>query len=405
MYDSAKSMLFGILLSILQIGAPEAVRQELATILKKLSDVKDQLDANLEQVRPRISPRPDYFDVDFTNLNALQAVLDDPVYVCSIEHQTAVTELIKSAEEGPALIKLILSFMRYPHTSGMKKFLCGEKADKNYVQLLVAEGIAREEKGATTTTTATTNANATTTANANGQSMQPGAISSAPPLRVEKVIPASAEPLAAASSSNLQASQSSISQNMSALEQPKGNPVESAAQEVQRSSESQNRLAPEQPQQGNPVESVAREVQQRSESQNRLAPEQPRGNSMASAAPSSQSSKSNPASNPFVFTPTQPQQQSPQSSEFSTNSAVRLIRGAPLQRSAPLPRSLPYTQPNRQDRAEAPRGYQNNSEYIRKRQQSRQSPQQQRRSGGTRTTKRVLRSSKPLPLGPPPSYG
>ena len=152
MYDSAKSMLFGVLLSIIQIGAPKPIRDKLGIILLKLSDVKHKIDNNFKAIVPPLYPRPDYLDVNFTDLNSLQAVLDDPVYVCSTEHQEAVEELIqsakedKSAEGGSALIQLILSFMRYPHTSGMKKFLCGKNPSKTYVQLLVAEGIERTEK-------------------------------------------------------------------------------------------------------------------------------------------------------------------------------------------------------------------------------------------------------------------
>lgn len=146
MYDSAKSMLFGILLSILQIGAPEAVRQDLATILKKLSDVKVDLDAKLDRVHPKISPRPDYFNVDFTDLNALQAVLDDPVYICSKEHRDAVENLLANAKDGAPMIQIVLSLIRYPHTRGMTKYLCDSKTKTSYVDLLVAEGLEREKK-------------------------------------------------------------------------------------------------------------------------------------------------------------------------------------------------------------------------------------------------------------------
>jgi hypothetical protein len=39
--------------------------------------------------------------------------------------------------------------MRYPHTSGMTKYLCDNKAKKSYVDLLVEEGLQKEATQAT----------------------------------------------------------------------------------------------------------------------------------------------------------------------------------------------------------------------------------------------------------------
>ena len=88
---------------------------------------------------------PDYLKVDFSNLNDLQAILDDPVYICSKEHRDAVENLLANAKEGAPIIQFILSLMRYPHTRGMTQYLCDKNAEKSYVDLLVAEGLDREK--------------------------------------------------------------------------------------------------------------------------------------------------------------------------------------------------------------------------------------------------------------------
>ena len=148
MYDSAKSMLFGVLLSIIQIGAPQPVRNQLEGLLATLSNVQKDIDAKLNALNPPLSSRPDYFKVDFSNLNDLQAILDDPVYICSKEHRDAVENLLANAKDGAPMIQIVLSLLRYPHTRGMTKYLCDSKVKTSYVDLLVAEGLEREKKEA-----------------------------------------------------------------------------------------------------------------------------------------------------------------------------------------------------------------------------------------------------------------
>ena len=147
MYDSAKSILFGLLLSVIQLGAPKPIRDQIDGVLEKLSNVQRDIDAKLKQLTPPLSSRPDYLKADFTDLNNLQAILDDPVYVCSAEHRKAVDDLLASVgKEGAPVVQLVLSLMRYPHTSGMTKYMCDDKAKKSYVDLLVDEGLQREQK-------------------------------------------------------------------------------------------------------------------------------------------------------------------------------------------------------------------------------------------------------------------
>jgi hypothetical protein len=163
MYDSAKSIIFGLLLSVIQLGAPKPIRDQIDQVLERLSAVQRDIDTKLSNLNPPLSSRPDYFKADFTDLNNLQAILDDPVYVCSAEHRNAIDELLASVgKEGAPAVQLMLSLMRYPHTSGMTKYMCDDKAKKSYVTLLVDEGLQREKDGATPTASTATAATAST---------------------------------------------------------------------------------------------------------------------------------------------------------------------------------------------------------------------------------------------------
>jgi hypothetical protein len=149
MYDSMKSIVFGVILSVIQIGAPKMVRDQIDTVLEKLSNVQSDIDAKLNNLNPPLPSRPDYMKVDVSNLNNLQSILDDPVYVCSAEHRKAVDDLVTTAGKGAPAVQLLLSLMRYPHTPGMTKYLCDSKTKKSYVELLVEEGLQKEATQAT----------------------------------------------------------------------------------------------------------------------------------------------------------------------------------------------------------------------------------------------------------------
>jgi hypothetical protein len=160
MYDSMKSIVFGVILSVIQIGAPKMVRDQIDTVLEKLSNVQSDIDTKLNNLTPPLPSRPEYMKVDVSNLNNLQSILDDPVYVCSAEHRKAVDDLVTAAGSGAPAVQLLLSLMRYPHTPGMTKYLCDSKTKKSYVELLVEEGLEKEaaDKASGSATTATESA-------------------------------------------------------------------------------------------------------------------------------------------------------------------------------------------------------------------------------------------------------
>ena len=194
MFDSAKSMLFGLTIAVIQIGAPKAVRDQIKTLSERLNLVQDEINNKLAAIQPPISERPEYLKLDFSNLNHLQSIMDDPVYICSKEHRQAINELLgeseatdinrpiaasrggqasdtevvdpvkeppgaealnnkvnepaapaaKEANSSKAMIQFILSLIRYPHTPGMTKFTCDTNAQMSYVDLLVKEGLKRD---------------------------------------------------------------------------------------------------------------------------------------------------------------------------------------------------------------------------------------------------------------------
>ena len=151
MLDSLKSIIFGVILSVIQLGAPKLVRDQIDSVLDKLSNVQRDIDTKLNNLTPPLPSRPDYLKADFSDLNNLQSILDDPVYVCSAEHRNAIDDLVTTAGKGAPAVQLLLSLMRYPHTSGMTKYLCDSKAKKSYVDLLVEEGLQKEATQATET--------------------------------------------------------------------------------------------------------------------------------------------------------------------------------------------------------------------------------------------------------------
>jgi hypothetical protein len=149
MLDSIKSIIFGVILSVIQLGAPKLVRDQIDSVLEKLSNVQRDINTKLNNLTPPLPSRPDYLEADFSDLNNLQSILDDPVYVCSAEHRNAIDDLVTTAGKGAPAVQLVLSLMRYPHTPGMTKYLCDSKAKKSYVDLLVEEGLQKEATQAT----------------------------------------------------------------------------------------------------------------------------------------------------------------------------------------------------------------------------------------------------------------
>jgi hypothetical protein len=133
-WDTSKSLLLGVLLSIFQITAPMSVRKPFMDVLQTLTDGKKQLNQSL--VEAGLEPRSDQFEPTWSDINRLQAVNDDPVFICSCEYQ----ELIKNVGDS-AMMRLILQLLRMPVNEEMrKKYTCVDRTPcKPYVEALKEE--------------------------------------------------------------------------------------------------------------------------------------------------------------------------------------------------------------------------------------------------------------------------
>lgn len=130
-WDASKSLLIGILLAIFQLTAPISVRKPFMEMLQTLSDGKRALDESL--IEAGLEPRSDDFAPTWDDINRLQAVNDDPTFICSCEYQ----EVIKNIGDS-ALVRLILQLLRLPVNDEMReKYTCADRTPcKPYVDAL-----------------------------------------------------------------------------------------------------------------------------------------------------------------------------------------------------------------------------------------------------------------------------
>uniref|UniRef100_A0A6C0KR06 Uncharacterized protein n=1 Tax=viral metagenome TaxID=1070528 RepID=A0A6C0KR06_9ZZZZ len=117
--DATKSLIVGFLLSIFQFTAPLARRKELIPIFQKIALKKKEMDGMLTD--QDLLPRPDYMIPSFEDLNNLQVLLDDPVFICSIEAKNLVEEINQSS-----IINMVLQLLRIPVTEKMQKYTCSD---------------------------------------------------------------------------------------------------------------------------------------------------------------------------------------------------------------------------------------------------------------------------------------
>lgn len=136
-YDSSKSLFIGILLAIFKITAPEEIRLPLIGVLETIAQKKQELDTSLESVG--LMSRPDYLAPSFEDLNNIQAVINDPAFICSKEFQT-----LSSTVNNSGLLGIILQLVGIPTDTFTKERKCGNEIDKPYVNILVNE--SKEEQ-------------------------------------------------------------------------------------------------------------------------------------------------------------------------------------------------------------------------------------------------------------------
>ena len=131
-----KSFTVGLLLSIFQVTTPDIIRKPLIESLKKIAERKAEIDKTLGIVG--LPSRPDYLSPTWSDLNNLQAVISDKVYVCSCEFRELV-----SAVNNSTIIKIILELLRIPVSEEMIQETCGMGKCNNFATLMVKEGQER----------------------------------------------------------------------------------------------------------------------------------------------------------------------------------------------------------------------------------------------------------------------
>jgi len=130
--DASKSFLVGVLLSIFQLTAPIELREPLVPVFQKIALVKKEMDGMLSEVD--LLPRPDYFTPSFEDLNNLQALIDDPTFICSSEFQVLLDTVNKSS-----IINIVLQILRIPVTEKMDQYKCPD-GHKPIVMKMIEEG-------------------------------------------------------------------------------------------------------------------------------------------------------------------------------------------------------------------------------------------------------------------------
>ena len=135
--DTTKSFIIGALLAIFKITAPESVRLPLIGMLEKIAKKKAEIDGTL--VDAGLSARSDSFSPTFNDFNNIQALMDDPEFICSSEFETLIEQV-----NNTAIINMILQILRIPVTKEFREYRCGTKPSKPFLTLIVEK--AKEDK-------------------------------------------------------------------------------------------------------------------------------------------------------------------------------------------------------------------------------------------------------------------
>jgi hypothetical protein len=135
--DSTKSFIIGALLAIFKITAPEGVRLPLIGMLEKIAKKKAEIDGTL--VDAGLSARSDSFSPTFDDFNNIQALMDDPEFICSSEFETLIEQV-----NNTAIINMILQILRIPVTKEFRAYRCGTKPSKPFLTLIVEK--SKEDK-------------------------------------------------------------------------------------------------------------------------------------------------------------------------------------------------------------------------------------------------------------------
>jgi len=140
--DTAKSFIIGILLSVFQITAPFRIREPLIKIFDVIREKKEKIDGVLTD--QGLHARPSYLTPSFEDFNNLQALMDDPEFICSCEFK----ELVETVDQA-SIIHIILQMLRIPVTQEFREYRCGKEDCKPFITKIVEKGLGHEVKSDT----------------------------------------------------------------------------------------------------------------------------------------------------------------------------------------------------------------------------------------------------------------
>lgn len=138
-YDAVKSFIIGALLAIFKVTAPYEVRKPIIAAFETIAKNKENIDATLDSVD--MKPLPKHMTPSFHDFNNVQALIDDPAFICSKEHQ----ELVKATNTS-SIINIIIQMLRIPVTERFIEHKCGPDT-KSFVER-VAERQAKPKSNA-----------------------------------------------------------------------------------------------------------------------------------------------------------------------------------------------------------------------------------------------------------------
>ena len=130
-YDAIKSFIMGLLLTLFKVTAPYQLRKTVIEVFETIAKHKKDIDGTLESAD--LNPLPEYMTPSFEDLNNLQALIDDPAFLCSKEHQ----ELIKSINQSE-MLNILLQLARIPVTEQFIKWKCEGKPARSFVEELIS---------------------------------------------------------------------------------------------------------------------------------------------------------------------------------------------------------------------------------------------------------------------------
>jgi hypothetical protein len=128
-HDALKSFMIGVLLTIFKVTAPYEIRIKVIEVFETIAKHKKDIDGTLESAD--LNPLPEYMTPSFEDLNNLQALMDDPAFLCSKEHQ----ELVKNINQS-YMLRILLEMARIPVTEQFIKWKCDGKPARPFVEEL-----------------------------------------------------------------------------------------------------------------------------------------------------------------------------------------------------------------------------------------------------------------------------